>query len=231
MSLNSCDSVIALPVVPARTDDEVYRTTREKYDAVVRARAGVPKRRTAGAGRHGQHRKAEALSAVFKNVGAAPGHVGGDRHRAGLAGLGDDIGLVLVIARVQHVVGILRYLEMRLRTDLAPIKDAAVHERQAAAIVLRQHPPPTAGPRDMEDRIEHGPQLGLARSAQTLNCRHMRLDQRPLRIREIAYVALSLSLILQSSNFAPHLCFDDCYPQPSGHTDCNSSIHFSVNLL
>jgi hypothetical protein len=25
------------------------------------------------------------------DVGAAPGHVGGDRHRAGLAGLGDDI--------------------------------------------------------------------------------------------------------------------------------------------
>ena len=38
------------------------------------------------------------------DVGAAAGHVGGDRHRAGPAGLGDDVGFLLVIARVQHLV-------------------------------------------------------------------------------------------------------------------------------
>ena len=35
------------------------------------------------------------------DVGAAPRHVGGDRHRAGNAGLRDDIGLLLVVAGVQ----------------------------------------------------------------------------------------------------------------------------------
>src|SRR6185369_9264286 len=34
------------------------------------------------------------------NVGAAAGHVGGDGDRAGHAGLRDDVGLLLVVARV-----------------------------------------------------------------------------------------------------------------------------------
>ena len=38
------------------------------------------------------------------DVGAPAGHVGGDGHRAGDAGLGDDSGLLLVVAGVQHVV-------------------------------------------------------------------------------------------------------------------------------
>ncbi len=36
------------------------------------------------------------------DVGAAAGHVGGDRDRAGHAGFGDDIGFLFVEARVQH---------------------------------------------------------------------------------------------------------------------------------
>ena len=38
------------------------------------------------------------------DVGAAAGHVGGDGHRAGHAGVGDDVGLLLVIAGVEHAV-------------------------------------------------------------------------------------------------------------------------------
>ena len=52
------------------------------------------------------------------NVGAAAGHVGGDGDGAGLAGLGDDEGFLLVVARVQHVVrdpGLLQLLGQRLR--------------------------------------------------------------------------------------------------------------------
>ena len=37
------------------------------------------------------------------DVGAAAGHVGGDGHRAGNARLRDDVGLLLVIARIQHL--------------------------------------------------------------------------------------------------------------------------------
>src|SRR6266850_1477212 len=70
---------------------------------------------------------------------------------------------------------------------------------------LRQHPPLTAGPRDIQDRVKHGSQLDLARSAQRLGRRHMRLDQPPFSIGQIACVAPSLSLILASSGFGPHL--------------------------
>ncbi len=39
------------------------------------------------------------------NIGAAARHVGGDRHAAGHAGLGDDEGFALVVARVQYMMG------------------------------------------------------------------------------------------------------------------------------
>ena len=71
--------------------------------------------------------------------------------------------------------------------------------------VLRQHPPLTAGPRDIQDRVKHGSQLNLARPAQRLGRRHMGVGQRPFRIRDIACVSLSLSLILPPSDFRP-LC-------------------------
>ena len=43
------------------------------------------------------------IAAEF-DVGAAAGHVGGDRHRARRAGLRDDLRLLFVEARVQHRV-------------------------------------------------------------------------------------------------------------------------------
>ena len=52
------------------------------------------------------------------DVGAAAGHVGGDGDGARAAGLGDDLGFLLVVARVQHVVrdlGLLQLLRQRLR--------------------------------------------------------------------------------------------------------------------
>ena len=49
------------------------------------------------------------------DVGAAPGHVGGDGDAAEAPGLGDDVRLLLVIAGVQHVVRDLRLLEQARR--------------------------------------------------------------------------------------------------------------------
>ena len=46
------------PCVRDDTDDEVYRTTREKYDAIVAAGAwSASEQQAAGAGRHRQHRE------------------------------------------------------------------------------------------------------------------------------------------------------------------------------
>ena len=51
------------------------------------------------------------------NVGAAAGHVGGDGHTARHAGLGDDLRLLLVVARIQHLMRNLVLLE-QLGQDL-----------------------------------------------------------------------------------------------------------------
>ena len=63
----------------------------------------------------------------------------------------------------------------------------------------------SGGPRDIQNRVKHATQLGLARAAQTLNRRHVRLNQRPLGVAQIACVALSLALILPAGDFSPHL--------------------------
>ena len=42
--------------------------------------------------------------AAEQNVGAAAGHVGGNRHRAFAPGLRDDMGFALVVLGVQHFV-------------------------------------------------------------------------------------------------------------------------------
>ena len=42
--------------------------------------------------------------AAEHDVGAAARHVGGDRHRAELTGLRDDLGFLLVVLRVEHVM-------------------------------------------------------------------------------------------------------------------------------
>ncbi len=68
------------------------------------------------------------------DVGAAAGHVGGDRHRAGTARLRDDIRLLLVIAGVQHIVLDLVLLEQRRqRLGFLDADRAAQHRLLALA--------------------------------------------------------------------------------------------------
>src|SRR5271166_3115625 len=101
-------------------------------------------------------------------------------------------------------------LQQQLKIDLLeqavvpPVVEIALHGCERGK-VLRQHSPLTACPRDIQDRIEHAAQSCLARAAQTLNRRHVRRNQRPLGIRQIACVALTFSLILPASDFGPHL--------------------------
>jgi hypothetical protein len=63
-----------------------------------------------GVGGDGLHDLELDIAAQF-DVGAAPGHVGGDGDRAQLARIGDDLRLLLVLARVQDVVGQARLLQ------------------------------------------------------------------------------------------------------------------------
>ncbi len=67
------------------------------------------------------------------DVGAAAGHVGGDGHRARHAGLGDDVGFLLVIARVQHLVRHLLLLE-QFRQVLRLLDRGGADQHRLAAL-------------------------------------------------------------------------------------------------
>src|SRR5271163_515550 len=109
-------------------------------------------------------------------------------------------------ARLQQQVKI----DVLKQAAVSPVVEVALHRRERRK-VLGQHPPLTAGPRDGQDCIEHAAQFGRARPAQTLSRRHVRLNQRPFGVGQVACVALSLSHILSASDFGPHLVLDDCF--------------------
>src|SRR5579885_465082 len=127
------------PCIRQDTDDEVYRTTREKYDAIVEHVLECRRRQQPVLVGTVSIEKSEALSALFKkakiphnvlnaryheqeaHIIAQAGRPGAVTIATNMAGRGTDIQLG-------------GNLEMRLKTELANIKDPAERERRAAAI-------------------------------------------------------------------------------------------------
>ena len=70
--------------------------------------------------------------AAQDDVGAAAGHVGGDGDRAEAAGLGHDLGLALVVLRVQHHV-LDALLLQQGREVLGLLDGDGAHQHRAAA--------------------------------------------------------------------------------------------------
>jgi preprotein translocase subunit SecA len=127
------------PCIRDDTDDEVYRTTREKYDAIVQHVLECQERKQPMLVGTVSIEKSEALSAVFKKhkiphnvlnaryheqeayIIAQAGRPGTVTIATNMAGRGTDIQLG-------------GNVEMRLKTELAQIEDAAEREARAAAI-------------------------------------------------------------------------------------------------
>src|SRR5205085_2469042 len=127
------------PCIRDDTDDEVYRSTREKYDAVVEQVLECRARQQPVLLGTVSIEKSEALSEVFKNkkiphnvlnaryheqeafIIAQAGQPGTVTIATNMAGRGTDIQLG-------------GNLEMRLKADLAAIEDPAERERRAAEI-------------------------------------------------------------------------------------------------
>ena len=70
--------------------------------------------------------------AAEDDVGAAAGHVRGDGHGAQPAGLGDDLGLALVVLGVEDVVGDAPLLQ-QARDQLAPLDRHGAHQHRPPA--------------------------------------------------------------------------------------------------
>ena len=66
--------------------------------------------------------------------------------------------------------------------------------------VLRQHPPGTSRPRQVQDPVDRRPHVGRARTAAPFGRRNHWFDQLPLLIREIAWVSIPVHVGLYRPN-------------------------------
>jgi preprotein translocase subunit SecA len=127
------------PCIRDDTDDEVYRTTREKYDAIVQHVLECQENKQPMLIGTVSIEKSEALSALFKkhkiphNVLNARYHEQ-EAHIIAQAGRPGTVTIATNMAGRGTDIQLGGNLEMRLQTDLALIEDGAQRETRASGI-------------------------------------------------------------------------------------------------
>src|SRR5215469_10989947 len=127
------------PCIRDDTDDEVYRTTREKYDAIVEHVLECQKRQQPVLVGTVSIEKSEALSALFK-LKKIPHNVLNARYHEQEAYIIAQAGRPGTVTIATNMAGrgtdiqLGGNVEMRLRTELTQIGDAVQREGRAAAI-------------------------------------------------------------------------------------------------
>jgi len=127
------------PVRREDTDDEVYRTTREKYDAIVQHVLASRERHQPVLVGTVSIEKSEALSALFKKTKIAHNVLNARYHEQeaqiiAQAGRPGAVTIATNMAGRGTDIQLGGNLEMRLRTELAAVQDPAERERRSAAI-------------------------------------------------------------------------------------------------
>jgi preprotein translocase subunit SecA len=127
------------PCIRDDTDDEVYRTTREKYDAIVEHVLECQKRRQPMLVGTVSIEKSEALSALFKKKKVAHNVLNAryheqEAHIIAQAGRPGAVTIATNMAGRGTDIQLGGNLEMRLKTELAAIEEGEARAAKAAAI-------------------------------------------------------------------------------------------------
>jgi hypothetical protein len=119
-------------------------------------------------------------------------------HRDPASGAGGELA-ALFLAGSRHQPGI----DPLPGAVVAPAVEIAL--RRARRILTRQGAPLAAGPQEIEDGVDDGPQVALARPPEPTPRRQERRNLRPLPGSRVACIAQLVTAILLPSGFSPHV--------------------------
>jgi hypothetical protein len=100
------------------------------------------------------------------------------------------------------------------QAGIAPCRELTIYRGPGRQIV-REEPPGDAATQHVEDRVQNLAKRPRPWSPKRLWRRHERLDESPLGIGQVGFVAQMIAAMLPPSGRGPHGCFQVRFPAPS----------------